>query len=81
MKPSYTQYLVGILLLGFSAYQFYLWEYVEFSLYITAGAAFITMGVIRDKRFVKYERFLNILSWILIFTAGFLLLFLFRTDG
>ena len=81
MKPSYTQYLVGMLLVGFSAYQLYLREYIEFSLYITAGAAFITMGIIKDKRLAKYQRFLNLLSWILIFFAGFLLLFLFRTDG
>ena len=81
MKASYTQYLVGVLLLGFSVYQFFRTEYVEFSLYFTAGAAFITMGIIKDKLLVKYEKFLNILSWILIFTAGFLLLFLFRTDG
>ncbi len=81
MKRSYTQYLVGILLLSFSLYQFFQREFVEFSMYLTAGLAFVVMGIIKDKLLPGYGRFLNILSWVLILMAGFLLLFLFRTDG
>jgi hypothetical protein len=77
---GFIQYLAGGLFLAFSLYQVSRDELWEFSLYAIVGAAFITMGLIKDKRFPRYHKLLSILSWILIISAGFMLLFLVRTD-
>lgn len=80
MKPYIVRYLVGIvfLLLGF----FKLSQGIGFegTLYIIMGFAFIVMGVVNKKVWVKYERLLTILSWVLIITAGLMFLYLIQTD-
>lgn len=80
MKKSNTQYIVGALMLGFSLYQLYKHDMWEFALYVSAGSAFITMGLLKNEALPQYRKVLNILSWALIILAGFLLLFLARTD-
>ena len=80
MKGLTTSYLISFLLIIFSFYQFYLKEYVEFAMYLSAGIGFITTGLIKNERLTRHRRWLTILSWVSIFTAGFLLMFLFRTD-
>ncbi|MGK7389299.1 MAG: hypothetical protein ACNS60_03085 [Candidatus Cyclobacteriaceae bacterium M2_1C_046] len=79
-KKSWTQYLIGAVLVAFSIYQMYRNEPWEFALYSVTGAAFITMGLIKDKMFPRYRQLLNVLSWILILLSIFLLIFLIRTD-
>lgn len=79
-KKSWVQYLVGAVLVAFSLYQLYRNELWEFALYSVTGAAFITMGLIKDKMFPRYSQLLNVLSWILILLSIFLLIFLIRTD-
>lgn len=81
MKGSVIQYIVGILMLSFSFYQLYIKDYWEASLYITAGLAFLIMGLIKNNALPRYRSILNVLSWILILLAAFLFLFLVRTDG
>jgi hypothetical protein len=81
MKNFSTQYIVGAIMMAFSAYQLTLPNYWEFSLYFTAGLAFIVMGLIKDRTFEEHRKMLTIISWMLILLAGFLLLFLARTDG
>ena len=80
MKGAFSQYLIGVLLIAFSFYQVFLEEYVEFAMYLSAGLGFVMAGLIKDNVFEKQHRLLTILSWGCIFIAGFLLLFLFRTD-
>ncbi|QSE98330.1 hypothetical protein [Fulvivirga lutea] len=80
MKQFNTQYIVAALMLAFSAYQLTLPDYWEFSLYCSAGLAFLVMGLIKEDKLPQYKKALTVLSWILIFLAGFLLLFLARTD-
>ncbi|MEQ8925655.1 MAG: hypothetical protein RLO81_07550 [Fulvivirga sp.] len=80
MKPFNTQYIVATLMLAFSLYQLTLPDYWEFSLYCSAGLAFLVMGLIKNNAFPQYKKLLTILSWGLIFLAAFLLLFLARTD-
>ncbi|MBL3657764.1 hypothetical protein [Fulvivirga sediminis] len=82
MKKAITQYLVGVAMLLFAIYQIYRQDYWEFSLYITAGMAFIVMGLIKNKALpVGYSRLLNSVSWILIIMAGLLFLFLIQTES
>ncbi len=75
-----SQYIIGLIMIAFSIYQLTVPEYWEFGLYSSAGLAFIVMGLIKNDVFPKNKRLLTILSWVLIFAAGFLLLFLARTD-
>lgn len=79
-KKSYIQYIVGSIMLAFSGYQLYIQDVWEASLYIAAGLAFITMGLIKNEAFPKHHKLLTILSWVFILMAGFLFLFLVRTD-
>ena len=79
-KRAWTQYLIGAVLVAFSIYQMFRNELWEFALYSVTGAAFITMGLIKDKMFPRYNKLLEKLSWILILLSGFLLIFLIRTD-
>lgn len=78
---GFMQYLAGGLFLAFSLYQVSKDQLWEFLLYAIAGAAFITMGLVKDKKFPEYQMLLSIISWILILSAGFMLLFLVRTDA
>ncbi len=80
MKKLSTQYLVGIAMLFFSLYQLAKPDFWEASLYLSAGLAFITMGLIKNNVFEKHKKSMTIISWTLIIIAGFLLLFLARTD-
>ena len=80
MKKSMTQYLVAAAMIALSVYQVLKPDYWEFSLYLSAGLAFLVMGIQKNELFPQYNKVLTILSWILIFIAGFLLLFLARTD-
>ncbi|MEM1405668.1 MAG: hypothetical protein AAGG59_02750 [Bacteroidota bacterium] len=80
MKKSYTQYLVGALLIGLAAYEIFKNEVLDFLTYGVAGLAFIVMGLIKNKAFEKHHKVMNIVSWVLTILAGILLLTLFRND-
>lgn len=67
-------------MLLFSGYQLIKPDYWEFSLYFSAGLAFLVMGLQKNRVFPQHQKLLTILSWVLILLAGFLLLFLARTD-
>ena len=81
MKGSSIQYLVGGLMVAFSLYQIYIADFWEASLYISAGLAFIVMGLLKNEVFPGHKKILNVISWLLILLAVFLFLFLVRTDG
>lgn len=81
MKDSIIQYLVGGAMLCFAIYQIVRQDYWEFSLYVTAGLAFVVMGLIKNDALPQYKKFLNVVSWVLIITAGLLFLFLIQTEA
>lgn len=81
MKGSLIQYLVGVVMLAFSLYQIYIKDFWEFALYATAGSAFVCMGLVKDKVFVRHDKLMTILSWLLIAATVFLFFFLVRTDS
>lgn len=80
MRKISSQYIISFLILAFAVYQLSLPDYWEFSLYFSAGLAFLVMGMIKSKKFDKYDKILTVLSWVLIILSAFLLLFLVRTD-
>jgi len=79
-KGSLLQYLVGGIMIAFSMYQVYLDDLWEFALYATGGAAFISVGLIKDNAFKNHKKLLSVVSWILILLTAFLFFFLVRTD-
>jgi hypothetical protein len=80
MSAAIIRYVVGVVMILFAIYQIVIKDYWESALYITAGLAFITMGLITDDVFPRYRKAMNVISWILIFSAAFFFLFLLRTD-
>ncbi len=76
-----SQYIVGAIMWAFAIFQITRPDYWEFALYATAGSAFITMGLIRNKVFDGQNKFVTLLSWVLILAAVFIFLFMVRTDG
>ena len=80
MKRSYTQYLVGVLLIGLSVYQALKNDILECLTYGAAGLAFIMIGLMKDQVFKKHYKVMNVISWVLTILAGVLLLTLFRND-
>lgn len=80
MSKLNTQYLIATFMIAFSIYQWSLPDYWEFALYFSAGLAFLVMGLIKNDVFPTQKRLMTILSWLFIIMAGFLLLFLARTD-
>lgn len=78
---GFTQYLIGTLFTAFGLYQIYQNDIWEFALYTLAGAAFISIGLIKDQKLQRHQKVLSIISWILIITSGLLLLFMVQTDG
>lgn len=79
-KGAALQYLVGVLMISFSIYQVYIKDIWEFALYATAGLAFLTMGLIKEEKYLVSKSFMTILSWILILGTVFIFFFLVRTD-
>ncbi len=80
MKNSPWQYLLGAVLIAFSIFQITKNEFWEFLLYFSSGGAFIIMALIQRDVFPRHKKLMTVLSWIFILTAGFVLLFLARTD-
>lgn len=77
---GFAQYLAGSLLVAFSIYQAFLYEPWECAMYATAGAAFISVGLIKDEKMPRYKATLSFISWVLIIAALILFFFLVRTD-
>lgn len=80
MKPYIIRYLVGIIFLLLGFYKLSEGVGFEGALYIIMGFGFIIMGIVNTRVWIKYEKLLTILSWILIITAGLMFLYLIQTD-
>ncbi len=80
MKKGGLRFLVGGAMVLFGLYQVITGNYWESSLYLTAGLAFISIGLLMSDAFPRYRKLLNIVSWVLIILAVLLFFFLLRTD-
>ena len=80
MSAAIIRYIVGGIMILFSVFQILQNDFWEFALYLSAGLAFVTMGLITDDVFPRFRKFMNVISWVFILLAVFLFLFLLRTD-
>ena len=79
MNSVLRQYLFGLIFIGFALYQaINNKDYLEFSLYFTAGLAFIANAMTFETRLEQYKKELIIITWSLILTTGVILLYLIQ---
>jgi hypothetical protein len=78
MKAQSRQYIFGLIFIAFGAYQLYLPSYLEFSLYASAGAAFICNALVSEPRLHAHKKILVIITWMLIVAAAVLFFYLIR---
>lgn len=76
MNARTRQYLFGFIFFAFGGYQLYLHDFLEASLYMTAGTAFVFNCLAMEPRLVRYKKGLSIVAWALIIATGLLLLWL-----
>jgi len=78
MNARTRQYLFGLIFIGVGTYQLVVGDWLEFSLYGLAGAAFIVNALTMEARLVGYRKPLVIMSWVLIGATGILFLYLLQ---
>ena len=71
-------YLFGIALLGIGIYQIVKKDFLEVSLYATAGLSFIVNGLTNEPSLAKHKKPLVIASWIFIAATAVLFLYLLQ---
>ena len=77
MNSVQRQYIFGLIFIGFGIYQaINNRDYLEFSLYLTAGLAFIANALTFEPKLAQQKKTLVTITWILIIATGILLLYL-----
>lgn len=76
MNATQRQYLFGLILSGVGVYYITLNSWLESSLYMVAGLAFIVNALTLEEKLVRYKKPLSVLSWVLIIATGLLLLYM-----
>lgn len=75
MDATIRRYLFGVIFFGLGLYQFYIQDYVEASLYLVAGLAFIVNSLASEPRLAAYRKWLVIAAWTLIIASGIIFLY------
>lgn len=75
MNSTQRQYLFGLIFFAVGIYYVTRSSWLESSLYIVAGLAFIFNALTLEPRLLKFKKPLAIISWLLIIAAGLLLLY------
>jgi hypothetical protein len=78
MNAGLRQYLFGIIFLGFGIYQLVLKDYLEATLYMVAGAAFVFNTLASEPGLSNYKKALVTTTWVLIIAAAILFLYLLQ---
>ena len=78
MNALTRQYLFGLIFFGVGIYQATIRDYLEMTLYMVAGLAFIVNAATLQPQLAAYKKILVILSWILIICSGLLFLYLLQ---
>jgi hypothetical protein len=76
MNATQRQYLFGLIFFAVGVYYITHASWLESSLYIVAGLAFVFNGLTAEPRLTKIKKPLTVISWVLIIAAGLLLLYL-----
>jgi hypothetical protein len=78
MNSQARQYVFGAIFIAVGVYQFYLSEFLEFSMYVCAGSAFVFNALVSEPALATYKKPLVIITWILIVAATLLFFYLLR---
>ena len=78
MKSLTQQYIFALLFIGFGVYQAIKSDFLEFSLYIVAGSAFLMNALTLEPKLIAYKKILVVITWALIISAAILFLYLLR---
>lgn len=79
MNSVKRQYLFGLFFIAVGIYQIVAKnDYLEFSMYAVAGAAFVVNGMSSEPKLVSYKKPLVIAAWFLIISAAILFLYLLQ---
>ena len=76
MNATQRQYLFGVIFFAVGIYYMTRNVWIESSLYAVAGLAFVVNALTLEPKLKAYKRILVILSWVLIISAGLLLLYM-----
>lgn len=78
MDSRLRQYLFGLIFFGFGIYEFMKDDPLEASVYLTAGAAFITNNLISEPRLHRFRKMLVAITWVLIIAASIIFLYVLQ---
>ena len=78
MNATTRQYLFGAIFTCVGGYYLYRKDYLEASLYLLAGLAFIFNTLASEPKLVQYKKILSIVTWILIIITGLLFLYILQ---
>jgi hypothetical protein len=76
MNARTRQYLFGFIFFAVGIYQLTRHDFLEASLYMAAGTAFVFNSLAMEPRLIAYKKGLAIVTWALIIGTGLLLLWL-----
>ena len=78
MNATTRQYLFGLIFACVGGYYLYQKDYLEASLYLLAGLAFIFNTLTNEPKLVSYKKILTIVTWVLIITVGLVFLYVLQ---
>ena len=78
MSSLIRQYAFGTFFLIFGIYQATMKDYLEVTLYMTAGAAFIFNSLSKESRLANFKAALVVITWALIIIAAVLFLYVLQ---
>ena len=78
MNATTRQYLFGLIFACVGGYYVYRRDYLEASLYLFAGSAFIMNTLASEPKLSSYKKILVPVTWGLIITTGLLFLFILQ---
>jgi hypothetical protein len=75
MDATIRRYLFGVIFFGLGLYQLNIQDYVEASLYLVAGLAFIVNSLASEPRLAAHRKWLVIAAWALIIASAIIFLY------
>ena len=78
MDSRTRQYLFGLIFFAFGVYEFMKNDPLEAAVYLSAGLAFICNNLVSEPRLFQYKKILVTLTWVIIFAAGIIFLYVLQ---
>jgi hypothetical protein len=78
MNRQLRQYLFGFIFIAVGCYQYYINDFLELALYVTAGGAFIFNALTNEAKLYRYKKLFVAITWTLIIAASLLFFYLLR---